>query len=106
MMLILALLASAPPAPDLVPGSYYVRNETSRTFTCGFRREPRRRIHRFLLRRGTDYSHRALGGTIRTLLCDTRPTTQRYPMHAGVRYVLVERHGFVTLRRLVSVSAH
>lgn len=101
-ILLLPLLAAAAAAPAQPPetGSYYVRNETSRTFSCGMRRDPNRRIHRFLLRRGTDYRHEARGGRMRTLMCDTQRTTQRYRMHAGGRYALVERHGYVTLRRI------
>jgi len=96
----LFVLAPAAPAQDAAPGAYYVRNDTSRAFSCGFRREPARRIHRFLLRRGTDYAHEAIGGDRRTLLCDTAATTQRYRLKAGTRYALVDEQGEVMLRRL------
>jgi hypothetical protein len=101
-ILILPLLATAGAAPAQAPAEndYYVRNETSRTFSCGMRREPRRLVHRFLLRRGSDYRHETADGEARTLLCDTRHPTQRFRMQAGVRYALTERAGYVTLRRI------
>ena len=92
----LSPVSAQPPAAD----GYYVRNETSRTFSCGMRRDPNRRVHRFLLRRGTDYRYEAVGGAMRTLLCDTQHTTQRYKMRAGGRYALIEREGYVSLRRI------
>lgn len=101
-LIALPLLATAAVAPAQAPDpqNYYVRNETSRSFSCGVRRDPNRRVHRFLLRRGTDYSHADAGGSQRTLLCDTQHTTQRFRMQAGRRYALVETAGYVTLRRL------
>jgi hypothetical protein len=101
-ILIVPLLATAASLSAQAPAesSYYVRNETSRTFSCGMRREPQRRVHRFLLRRGSDYHHQGSDGEMRTLLCDTRHPTQRFRMRPGTRYALVERAGYVTLRRL------
>ena len=101
----LAILSSLPAAPPMPAGdSYYVRNDTSRTFTCGLRREPRRIIDRFLLRRGAEFSRVTPGGQGRTLLCDTQPTTQRFRMSPGIRYALVEREGEVLLRRIAAAG--
>jgi hypothetical protein len=98
---IASMLVAASPAPALAQDNYYVRNDAGRTFTCGLRRDPNRKVDRFVLRRGTEATRTATGGRQRTLLCDTAPVTQRYRMRPGIRYALVrEDDGLVVLRRI------
>jgi hypothetical protein len=94
-----SLLAAAPDAPAPAEDVYYVRNETPRAFTCGLRREPNRKIHRFVLRSGHDHAQALTGGRVRSLLCDSQArVTQRFRMRSGVRYTLVVHDGLVVLR--------
>jgi hypothetical protein len=98
------LLGAALPAPAFAEDIYYVRNDTRLAFTCGLRREPTRKVYRFLLRSGHDHSQAMAGGRERSLLCDSRPLhTQRFRMRSGVRYALVMDHeGVVALRPLAA----
>jgi hypothetical protein len=93
------LLATAP-APAFAQDNYYVRNGTGRALTCGLRREPQRRIDRFLLLRDTEAVRTARGGRLRTLACDTRPRADNFRMRPGIRYSLVDDEGVVRLRRV------
>jgi len=98
---IAAMLVAASPAPALAQDNYYVRNDAGRSFTCGLRREPSRKIDRFLLLRGTEATRAASGGRWRTLLCDSQARhTQRFRMRPGIRYTLVQHEGVVSLRRV------
>lgn len=98
------LFAAALPAPAFAEDIYYVRNDTHLAFTCGLRREPTRKVYRFLLRSGEEHSQAMAGGRERTLLCDSRPThTQRFRMRSGVRYSLVrDGEGVVALRPIAA----
>jgi hypothetical protein len=96
-----SLLAAMPAAPAPAGDVYYVRNETPRAFTCGLRREPNRKIYRFVLRSGHDHVQALSGGRERSLLCDSQArVTQRFRMRSGIRYALVVDDGLVVLRRL------
>ena len=96
----IASVLLAAPAPAFAQDNYYVHNGTGRALTCGLRREPRRVIDRFFLRRGTDTVRTATGGRLRTLACDTRPVAQNFRMRPGIRYSLVNEEGVVSLRRI------
>ena len=96
-------LLTATTAPAAAPAQdiYYVRNDTGRSLTCGLRRDPRRRVDRFVLVRGTEAARPARGGRGRSLLCDTQSIhTQRFRMLPGIRYALVQHEGVASLRRL------
>jgi hypothetical protein len=94
-----SILAVAPAAPAWAENIYSVRNETSRTFTCGLQRYPARKVYRFLLRAGQEHVQAMSGGNERTLLCDSRPVTERFRLRSGVRYALVvSGDGVVVLR--------
>ena len=63
-----SLLVAAAPLPALAEGHYSVRNDTSRTFTCGLRRERRTVIDRFVIRSGEEWGQTSDGNGTRILL--------------------------------------
>ena len=96
-----AAVALAAPAAVAVAGEgeYSVRNETSRAYTCGLRREDRSVIDRFVIKSGEEFRRSARGDGYRVLLCDSWVVTPRWRMRAGVSYQLIEepRTGRVVL---------
>lgn len=101
-----SLLLVALPGVALAEDDYRLRNQTSRTFTCGLQRERKTIIDRFLLRAGEEYRLAADRPGTRTLRCDTHAITPRWPMRSGAAYALVEdsRSGRIVLRELPPAS--
>ena len=101
-----AAVLAAVPADAWSEGRYTVRNGTSRTFTCGLRQERRSVIDRFVLRAGAEWQQEARRDGQRVLMCDSWRITQRWRMHSGVPYELVEDRntGFVVLRSMVAAE--
>ena len=98
----LSLAAAAKPLPALAEGHYFVRNDKSRTFTCGLRRERRKVIDRFVIRSGDEWGQTSAGNGTRVLLCDAYKITPRYPMRSGISCSLDEdeRTGRIVLRQV------
>ena len=101
-----SLVLAVAPLPALAEGHYFVRNDTSRAFTCGLRRENRSVIDRFVIRSGEEWRQTSAGNGRRVLLCDSHKITPRYPMQAGILYALVEdsRTGRIVLRPIQSME--
>jgi len=101
-----SLFLAAAPLPALAEGHYVVRNDTSRAFTCGLRRENRSVIDRFVIRSGGEWQQTSAGDGMRVLLCDSYKITPRYPMRSGISYSLVEdaRTGRIVLRSVGPVE--
>src|SRR5262245_30328322 len=95
-----SLSLAVAPLPALAEGQYLVRNDTSRAFTCGLRRENRSVIDRFVIRAGGEWRQTSTSNGMRVLLCDSYKITQRYPMRSGISYSLIEdeRTGRIVLR--------
>lgn len=83
-------LSAAWPAPSAAEGLYLVHNATTRTFTCGVRREGRSVIDRFVIRAGEEWRQTTPGSGRRSLLCDSSKITPRFRMRSGIHYDLVE----------------
>jgi|GEM_PF-6642515 len=98
-IILASAVLAATPAPAFAENVYYVRNDTGIPYTCGLRRDPNRKIYRFVLLSGQEHSRALAGGSERTLLCDSSPVTQRFRMRSGVRYSLIRQpEGDVVLR--------
>jgi hypothetical protein len=89
-MIAALLMAGAWPAALFAEGHYLVRNATSRTFTCGVRRESRSVIDRFVIRAGQEWRQTTPSAGRRSLFCDSYKFTPRFRMWSGIRYELVE----------------
>lgn len=108
-MIVLSLAAAwaaatvAPPAALDDTGSYVLRNDTSRAFTCGLRRRHRTIVDRFVIRQGEEWRHRASREGVRMLQCDGQIPTPRWRVRSGFGYRLVED---AQSRRLLLLPLH
>jgi len=100
LLTLLGATAAGLPAPTAAESRYVVRNDTSRAFTCGLRREGRSVLDRFVIRSGERWEQVSERDGRRSLLCDSQTLTPQWRVYPGLLYRLVEdsRTGRVVLR--------
>jgi hypothetical protein len=84
------LTGAAAPASAFAGGTYYVRNETQRSLTCGVRRPRSEVMVQVALRPGGEWSQSTDRNDTRTLICYNGSRRSTFRMESGQRYALHE----------------
>jgi len=84
------LAGAAMPTPAIAGGTYYVRNDTQRSLTCGIRRPRSEVTVQVALRPGGEWSEATERDDSRTLICYAGARRATFRMASGQRYALRE----------------